>query len=98
MTKKEFEYCCIILKIYFNGKKYSEVIENGFGDLAECSIDVNWKIKNGLLKNFVDDVILYFNFIFGKIYINRPAKIGDPSFKNIKDFSNYFKITLKDIV
>ena len=96
MTKKEFEYCCIIFKIYFNGKKYSEVIENGFGDLAECLIDVNWKIKNGQLKNFVDDIILYFRN--EKCYINRPVKIGDHSFKNIKDFSNYFKITLKDIV
>lgn len=30
MTYNEFKFCCIIFRKHFEGKKYGEVIENGF--------------------------------------------------------------------
>ena len=96
MTYNEFKFCCIIFRKHFEGKKYGEVIENGYQMLKHSVINKSLKINGCRFCFHNEDTILY--FANNLIYINRPYDFEDPFFITVKDFLNYFKIPFEDIV
>ena len=96
MTYNGFKFCCLIFRKHFEGKKYGEVIENGFYYVNDFIINNSLKIDGSRFCFKTEETILY--FFKNAININRPSYYGELFFNTIEDFLNHFKIPLKDIV
>ena len=87
MTYKEFLMCCVLFCRTFEGKKYGDIVKDCY------DTDRQYIIRNNVdkyLKCYV------FEFVDGKLMIF--VKGSNVYFKSTKDFLNYFKIPLEDIV
>ena len=99
MTNNEINYCYTIFCKYFEGKTYKNVITNGYPSFKNHIIKLSafhFKIHDNYLKFYNDDCMFY--SFHGIIKLNLIPNVGDPQFESIKDFLDYFNITLKDIV
>lgn len=96
MTYIEFKFCCMLFRSHFEGKKYKEVIKNGFHVMRDFVIDKTLMVDRVRFCFNTQETVLYFQN--GFILINGPSAIGDIHFKIVEDFLNYFKIPFKDIV
>ena len=79
--------CCVLFCKTFEGKKYGDIVKDCY------DTDRQYIIRNNVdeyLKRYV------FEFVDGKLIIF--VKGSNVYFKSTKDFLNYFKIPLEDVV
>ena len=99
MTNNEINFCYTVFCKYFEGKTYKNVITNGFSSFENHIIKLSanhFKIHDNKLKFYNDDCMFY--SFPGIIKLNLIPNVGDPKFETIKEFLDFFNITLKDIV
>lgn len=100
MTFNEFKFCCTVFCNNFKGMEYGNIVE-------DCYIqDYTLIVKNDLYYEYTIQDIVKVRLRPNNAYIMRydseelivlkPSR--DTTLKTVKDFLNYFNITLEDIV
>ena len=98
MTFNEFKFCCIIFTKTFEGLKYGDVVKNCYRE--DCTIIIS--IKDVVFTPLNSFGYTVANMLFG--LSNRVGLIiyiyGEQSvtLNTIKEFLEYFNITLEDTV
>lgn len=98
MTYNEYKFCCIIFTKTFEGLKYGDVVKNCYRE--DCTIIIS--IKDVIFTSINRFGYTGANMLFGLsnrlgliIYID---DIRNAKLYTIKEFLEYFNITLEDTV
>ena len=100
MTLNEFKFCCTVFCNNFNGMKYGDAVEDCYRD------DYTIIVNNELYYDYTTQDIVRVSLCPNNTYIIRYdseelivlKRNIDTTLKTVKDFLNYFDITLEDIV
>ena len=102
MTIKEFKMCCVVFCKFFEGRKYGDIVKQCYKNDNELIIDVvNLTFDNFTKNNEVlleNELIMWYSFRTKEIKICLDSNIDGRKFKLVKDFQEYFKIPLEDII
>ena len=100
MTFNEFKLCCSVFCEYFKGMEYGNIVE-------DCYIqDYTSIVNNDLYFDYNSSYIVKVRLRHNDAYIMRYdseelivlKRSRNTTLKTVKDFLNYFNITLEDIV
>ena len=96
--------CCVVFCKFFEGRKYGEIVQECYKNDNELIIDVvnltfdntdNNKNNDVRLEN---ELIMWYKFRTKEIKIFSDSNNDIVKFKLVKDFLEYFKIPLEDII
>ena len=104
MTTKEFKMCCVVFCKFFEGRKYSEIVQECYTNDKELIVDsMNLTFDNTDNNNNIDglienELVMWYWFRTKEIKICLDSNIDGLTFKLVKDFLNHFNIPLEDII
>ena len=107
MTKNEFKLCCSLFGKYYKGRTLKEILKKEcfvyykidecvFNDTGINTVRFGNYGKNVITNKLEFQCILY--YLRKSLCFNGFDVPEEYSFKRMKDFLNYFKIPLEDIV
>ena len=106
MTIKEFKMCCILFTKKFEGKKYKAVVDDCYDTDEDCIISFRYIIfgskHNPNLRGPGDfgygrnDMLFTFEIAQNEFLIHKKSE--STNFNTVKEFLEYFKIPLEDII
>lgn len=96
MTYNEFKLCSSIFCKAFEGKKYGEIVKNCYAEDYNIIISYNFIFYGKTIK-LSNNTIWVFDYNRTLRLLSNPSKYND-IFETIKEFLEYFKINMCDIV
>lgn len=100
MTFNEFKFCCTVFCNNFKGMEYGNIVEDCYRE--DYTIIVNNDLYYDYTISYIVKVRLRPNDAYIMHYVSEEFIVLKPTrnttLKTVKDFLNYFDITLEDIV